>query len=306
MKHTVLTVLVTAMLTSCGGGSGDGSDDNTASETQTEDEIESSGPSEPDSEGDTLVESGNGVVEPAIELTGSFQFLGFVEIIQDDLLDRVNRDVNFLQMTELQTASVFSNSVPMPVDSCKLRITTAIPTDVGVIGFPDASFSLVSAGETLTLSSATGTYATINLDESRFDFAPYPVPDSLVLDIPGDVFPAFTEVAVPPVQTVQNFSPVRNEELTAETLISWTPTGIDDHTINIGLFDFPASDQVVDLRCHVQDDGEFTLPAEVIATLNDSLGVGFTLEGLEQNRRSDQLYINGDALLVVSKSLDSL
>ncbi len=274
MNKGGLTVLLTALaVASCGGGGGG------------------------------TPANGEATIEAVTNLTGSYQYLGFVEIIQDNLLDRINRDTNFLQMTTPQDAAVFRNSVPMALDTCKLRITETIPSDATTIGFPEATFNLVSAGESLTLTSDAGTYATINLSEDRFEVAPHPAPTPLTLDIAGDVFPAFTGVSVPDVIAVQNFSPRSNETLQADTTISWTPTGLPDHSINLALFDFPASDRVVDLRCHVADDGSFTLPADVIAALDTSLGSGFALDGMQQDRRSDALVIQGDALLVVSKSL---
>jgi hypothetical protein len=273
-----ITIAVTSIwLVACGGGSSSGSDSRNGSS-----------------------------IEPQTDLTGTYQYLGFVEIIQDNLEERVNRDANFLQLTEPQNANVFRNSVPMSVDTCKLSITPTIPTDVGVIGFPEANFTLISAGQTFTLTETAGTYATITLADSRFSVATFPVPTPLTLDIPGAEFPAFSDVAIPDVVTVQNFQPGRNDTLQADTVISWTPTGLTNHTINLTAFDFVDTDKVVDLRCHVADDGNFTLPANIVSALNSGLGDGFAINGLEQEKRTDTLIINGDALLVVSKSLDTL
>ena len=242
-------------------------------------------------------------VEAIPDLTGSFDFIGFVEIIQDNLENRVNRDANFLQLNESQDASVFRNSVPMVVDSCKLSVTPTFPTNAGVIGFPEAGFSLVSAGESVTLSSDAGTYATVILSESRFDIAPHPVPVPLTLDIPGAQFPAFVDIPVPIVAAVQNLQPGNNETLQADSVISWTPTGLTNHAINLVAFDIVATDKVVDLRCLVVDDGEFRLPVEIVDGLISSLGAGFALSGLQQETRTDSLVVSGNALLVVSKSL---
>jgi hypothetical protein len=290
MKTVEWTVLLTALaMAGCGGG-GDGGGTDTG--------IGQGGGGQG---GDPA--GGAVTIEAVTNLTGSFQYLGFVELIQDNLLDRIDRDSNFLQMTSAQDAAVFRNSVPMAVDTCKLRITPTIPSDATTIGFPEATFNLVSAGESLTLTGDAGTYATINLSEDRFDVATHPAPTPLTLDVPGDEFPAFADVSVPDVEVVQDFRPANSEALQADTTISWTPTGLTDHTINLALFDFPATDRVVDLRCHVADDGEFLLPADVIAALNNSLGSGWSLDGMEQDRRSDSLVINGDALLVISRSL---
>ena len=286
MKKLLLASVLTASLLGCGGG--DGSSDPIG------------GNIGPDGTGSEAV-----FVEASPDLTGNFQFIGFVEIIQDDLENRVNRDANFLQLTESQDAAVFRNSVPLAVDSCQLSVTPTIPTNVGVIGFPEANFNFVSAGESFTLSGEAGTYATVTLSDSRFDIAPFPVPAALTLDIPGAQFPAFADVAVPTVVAVQNFQPGNNETVQADSVISWTPTGLEDHVINLEAFDIVASDKVVDLRCLVADDGEFSLPADIVETLNGSLGAGFSLSGLQQDTRTDSLFISGDALLVVSNSIQA-
>jgi len=284
MKVLLTGFIATGLLFGCGGGS------------ETTSDTSNAGSDGGSSGGETNIAA-------TTNLNGSYQYLGFVEIIQDNLLDRVNRDTNFLRMTSPQSANVFSNSVPMAVDTCSLKITPTIPTDVGVIGFPDAAFILVSAGESVTLTSDSGTYATLDLMADRFEVATYPVPSPLTLDIPGEVFPAFSNVAMPDVVAVQNFQPGNNDPLEANTEITWIPTGLVNHHINLAVFDFPASDKVVDLRCSMADDGLFTLPANIVDALNSSLGSGFALDGAAQDLRTDALFIEGDALLVATRRL---
>lgn len=245
-------------------------------------------------------------VTPTIDLTGSFKYFGYFDLTDDILLDRINYDANYLELTQAQDASIFVNSVPPAVDNCKLDITATIGTDVGVIGFPDAQFTLVSAGENFTLTSDAGTYATVGYSDSRFEIAPYPAPANLVLDIPGDVFPAFSDVTIPEVVRVANFSPGRNEVLRADTTVTWDPTGISGNTIYLSVFDIFASDKVVNLFCRMADDGEFNLPANVQAVLTSSLGAGAELDGAKQDLRSMSTIVQGDTLLVVSKLLDTL
>ena len=282
MLKRITTFLILGMLAGCGGSSDSGS----------------AGTSGDDSNGNS--------VTPPIDLTGSFKYFGYFDLTDDPLLDRVNRDSNYLELTATQDASVFANSVPPSADSCRLRITSSIPTDVGVIGFPNAQFNFVSAGENFTLTSDAGTYATVAYSEDRFEIAPYPAPAQLVLDIPGDVFPAFSNVVIPEVARAANFKPARNEVLTADTTVTWDPTGIAGNTIYLSVFDFPAAGKVVDLFCSMTDDGEFELPADVQAVLNSSLGVGAELNGAKQNLRSIATIVQGDALLVVTRIIDTL
>ncbi|MBX2823584.1 MAG: hypothetical protein KTR33_02570, partial [Gammaproteobacteria bacterium] len=239
-------------------------------------------------------------------LTGSYKYFGYFDLTDDTVEDRINFEANFLEMVQPQTAEVFVNSVPPAVDSCRLSITPTIPTDVGVIGFPEAQFTLVSAGENFTLTSDAGTYATVNYSDSRFDIAPYPAPDRLVLDITGDVFPAFSNVDIPEVARVTNFSPGRNDTITAGSTITWDPTAIADDTIYFSLFDIFATDKVVNLLCRMEDDGEFNLPASTQAELNASLGAGAELEFGSQSIRSISVIVQEDAFLVVSRIIDTL
>lgn len=245
-------------------------------------------------------------VLPSTGLTGTFSFYGYLDIIDDTVDDRINRDANYLEMVVSQDASVFVNSVPPAIDSCKLQITSTIPTDVGVIGFPDAQFNLVSAGESFTLTSSSGTYATVSYADDRFDIAPYPIPESLTLDIPGETFPAFSGITVPTAVSVQSFSPSRNQPLGADTPITWDASGIPEHTIYLRVFDIVESDKIVNLYCAMADDGNFTLPTNIVTALNASLGAGFALDGTMQDVVSVNVVTQGDALLVVSKRLQFL
>lgn len=249
---------------------------------------------------------GSTTVLPTIDLTGTFKYYGYVDITDDTVENRVNRGTNFLEMVVAQDAALFINSVPPAIDSCKLRITPTLPTDVGTIGFPDAQFTFVSAGDSFTLTSDAGTYATVSYADSRFDIAPYPVPENLTLDIPGQVFPAFSGITIPMAVSVQNFNPGRNQTLSAETTITWDTTGISDHSIYLEVFDLFASDKVVRLYCRMADDGSFTLPANIVSALNSSLGVGFELEEAKQDVVSVSVITQDDALLVVAKRLDFL
>lgn len=282
MKIIVIAACTTLLLSACGGG----------------------GSSSTGGEGS----NGNEIARilPTTNLSGAYQYYGYVTLIDDTLLDQVDRDANFLKMRSTEPASVFVNSVPMSADSCSLRITKSLPTDPGIIGFPEAQFDLVSAGESYTLTSDAGTYATITLADDRFDVATYPSPNPLTLDFPGDVFPAFSALTMPQVQAVQNFSPSRNETLTKDTIITWDPTGLADHHIYLTLTDYDETEKWVILNCRMLDDGNFALPANVVSMLQTHLGSDFELDGAKQQKRNDTLFIKGDALLLVTREIKDL
>ncbi len=257
--------------------------------------------------GDTGVDQR--VTNPTEGLSGPYQYYAYFDLISDDLEGRVNYDANFLKMEETQPASVFALSVPPDIDKCNLRVTESIPTDASVIGFPEAMFTLVSAGDTFTLTDNTGTYASIVRADSRFEVAPYPIPEPLTLSIPGAGFPALSDVDVPNTPAVTNLTPSgANAELLADTTITWTPSGVAGHSVFIRVFDLPASDRVVDLRCRMADDGMFKLSdnSDVVDTLDETLGTGFVLTGVELERRAFNVVSQGDTLLVVGKQHESL
>ncbi|MFK7993064.1 MAG: hypothetical protein AB8B87_02940 [Granulosicoccus sp.] len=247
------------------------------------------------------------ISNPTPELAGSFKYFGYFDLKSDDLEDSVDYEANFLEMVETQPADVFANSVPPAVDSCNLSITPTILTEAGVIGFPEAQFQLVSAGDTLTLTSNEGTYADIDRSASRFDIAPYPIPEPLTLDIPGDVFPAITGAAVPDVIVVEGLSPSGNSSIVnKDTVFTWTPSGVDGNSVYISTFDFPQTGKVVGLTCRMADDGEFSLPADISSALQQSLGENFNLSGTRQFTWGFNVVVQGDTLLVLSKERQSL
>ena len=258
---------------------------------------------QPPGPGTDPVDVADGSVEPVTDLDGSYRYLGFVELIQDDVEDTVDRDSTFLRMTTAQPAAVFRDSVPMRVDTCSLSVTRSITADAGTIGFPDASFELVSAGDGYTFTGEAGTYATVTTTDSRFDIAAYPAPSPLTLDIPGAEFPAFSDVPMPELAAVGDLRPRGDDVLSADSTISWTPTGLAEHTLNLFAFDISTPGSVVELRCRVADDGEFGLPDDVVEALDASLGGGFEITGLQALSRADALIVEGDALLVVRRSL---
>ena len=277
-RSSVSALLLLALSVGCGGSSGDGDGDDGRLDER--------------------------VTNPVQNLGGPFEYFAYFDLISDDLDDRVNYDANFLRMVESQPDSVFALSVPPAIDKCNLRVTEAIPTDASVIGFPEAQFNLVSAGDAFTLTGDDGVYTSIVRSESRFEVGTYPIPEPLTLDIPGDEFPMLSGITVPNTPQVTNLSPTSNGELAANTPITWTPSGVAGNSVYVRVFDFPQSDRVVDLRCRLADDGSFSLSEnpEIVNTLNATLGEGFTLTGLTLERRAFTVHSEGNTLIVVGKA----
>jgi hypothetical protein len=146
----------------------------------------------------------------------------------------------------------------------------------------------------------------VSYADSRFEIAPYPVPENLTQKIPGQVFPAISGISIPMAVSVQNFNLGRNKTLSAETTITWDTAGISDHSIYLEVFDLFASDKEVHLYVLMADDGSFTLPANIVSALNSSLGAGFELEGAKQDVVSVNVITQDEAVLVVAERIDFL
>ena len=129
----------------------------------------------------------------------------------------------------------------------------------------------LSAGETLTFTSSVGTYATLErqtqtspIGGSTLIFYELPSgalagepPAGLTLDIEGDVFPMFSNVAVPDVPApLSDFNPAIGGSVNENTdfAFSWTPSGVVGAMISLGI-----SSDTESIDCLLVDDGSFSL-----------------------------------------------
>ncbi len=134
----------------------------------------------------------------------------------------------------------------------------------------------ISAGQTLTFTSPAGTYATL---ERQTDTNPFGgtlllyelpgdalagvPPAGLTLDVPGDVFPAFSNVEAPDLPpSLTDFSPPIDSPAGAATAFSWTPSSVAGAQISLELDSGAES-----IDCLLVDDGSFTLPDSVMAQI---------------------------------------
>ena len=164
----------------------------------------------------------------------------------------------------------------------------------------------ISAGQTLTFTSPAVTYATL---ERQTDTNPFGggtlllyklpgdslaglPPGGLTLDIPGDVFPAFSSVAVPDMPApLTDFSPPIGDPASATTAFSWTPSSVAGAQISLNLVSDAES-----IDCLLVDDGSFMLPNSVTAQLTGTFdGIVF-----DADRDATALETSGDAVLFVS------
>ncbi len=163
----------------------------------------------------------------------------------------------------------------------------------------------ISAGEVLTLTSPAGTFSEL-VREISGDSVFYSVPQgfisgglpsSITLDIPGDEFPAFANIAIPVVQALNINSPVAGQTVNTGTAFSWLAGNNPNAYIEITATG--ATNGVnTTVSCTVQDDGSFTFSA---ATANE-LGANFSAQFFSMTREAQASSVNGNALLVVSSS----
>ena len=126
------------------------------------------------------------------------------------------------------------------------------------------------AGDQLIVDTPAGTYATINesddLTGSFIDYFPgaLPVPNGFTVSISGDVFPSISGVSIPDVQPLKISQPSRNDEITVSTVYRWQPDNNQDTDISLHLFG------QTNISCRINDDGEFSLPVDFVASLEGS------------------------------------
>jgi len=156
----------------------------------------------------------------------------------------------------------------------------------------------ISAGEVLTLTSPAGSFAELTRDDSLLysadgGFIASGLPASLTVDIPGDVFPAFSNVSVPVVQPFTLTAPAAGQLITTGTNFIWATGNNPNAYIQIS-----ASGQAADVVCTVRDDGSFTFPTDV----QNELGSGFTSQFFTVSREAQNTVQSGNAVLVTSAS----
>jgi len=166
-------------------------------------------------------------------------------------------------------------------------------TDVCIVDSPaddDEAFDLdfdldvnfgtsISAGETLIVTSPAGTYTTLirqsftnPIDASSFlIYAPEQgelngtPPSALVVDIPGDVFPAFANTAIPDIPpALTDFSPAVGAPAPLDTTYTWTPSGVASARVSL---EIDGGAEQPSVECYLADDGSFALPADIVAQL---------------------------------------
>ena len=153
--------------------------------------------------------------------------------------------------------------------------------DISVSFNPDipGTDQAISAGDTVVLSEAAGTYVTLSQQgvgelvfygtDSSVASPTGPVPEPLQAFVTGDVFPAFAGVTFPEITTLTGLNFGDSGDVTVNTQFTWNAASSNGTFIRIlsstqgGFF----LDDSLRVTCLVQDNGSFTFPAEIQAAL---------------------------------------
>ena len=136
--------------------------------------------------------------------------------------------------------------------------------------------TLVSGGDNVLLTSAGNTFASVPFSEEFGDYfgddiLPMALPTDLILSVPGDVFP-MGSIALNVPQVPQRLSPIVGDEITRLSEYRWVP---DSNSSQIRLSFLSVVDGEFDgfpFTCFVEDDGEFQLPENVLAEIDQRPG----------------------------------
>ncbi len=231
--------------------------------------------------------------------SGQVQQLGIVSVIQfpDNFNTGIATNITaaFFQGDQNFSAAQATSGVLPSSDTCTV---TEDDDDFSIspeIEGVDVAFTSLTAGNAITISSPAGTYTTLT-PMSFFGTTAYSAddqsgapPSGLTVDIPGDQFPAFANIAIPDVAALTGVSPEIGSAVTGSTTYTWTPSNDPDSRINI---------DVDNVNCVVIDDGSFTIPANIVAQADSDFGTfGYNID-----RIAIRLVQSGNALLGVSHS----
>ncbi len=301
----------TVMLTTrgdaaAGGGTDMGGDTDTGDDTDMGGDVDTGG--DTDTGGD---QDGGDVTR-----------VGLIRVSQPDLPDDDGDDGDvFGAFASLAGALPFDGltaSLRPAGDTCTFDSDDddAFDEDAFQGSFPNGAggrpFDYVSAGDSLVFTSPAGTWLTLpRVDEPGFTGyvprsrpLPTPYPSGLVVDVPGDDFPAFSSVAVGDVQTLVVQVPDGDDDIARNQTFRWEAGSDDRARVSIELefeaeFDDSDTDDIeLEVTCSAIDDGEFTLPQDVLDRIPDGVtaSLDMTREALTVERQDDAvLFVKNEA-----------
>jgi len=231
--------------------------------------------------------------------SGSASRFGLIEISHPTgELDDGFAAASFVRFAAPRSYELLIAELLPPLDGCTITRTAPSSGEATLDDGNPGTDGPIGAGETITFSSAEGTWLTLTRDID-FDIEyineralPLPLPFGLVLDIPGDEFPAFTDAPIRDVAPVVRAS-ANGTEVGPDETFRWTAPDAPSETVlvRIDMLALDDSGTVTAIDCLATDDGEFTLPPEVRASLADDFSASATLTrfGITALRQDDAL-----------------
>jgi len=236
-------------------------------------------------------------------ITGTITQLGFVSATEFAVnfgsTPQIESELSgiFVSSDQPIDAAAMQSALYPSADSCEVE--TSEETDF-VFELPgiDTTFTTINAGEVITVTSPAGTYSSMEplnffgiVTYANDDTVPGTLPSGLTLDIPGDQFPAFSNVEFPPALALTGVTPELRTPVTPTTTYTWTPSGDPTSLVNI---------YMDNVDCIVLDDGSFTLPAEIQSQLDSNFGTF----GYNIGRANSRIVQSGTSLLLISSGSD--
>jgi len=279
-------VVLILLLSSCSSGD-DNADLDVETDASNEDEeviVPMSGGGESvstDDEGPTAPVPDTQLIEPSgpnnTNLFGTIQLLsipervGLITTSDDAIFSDVSATGYFLNWPVANGTDVSSLLPPNAVtigDTCSVTAID-IENDLTLSDFLQDTFELISAGESITLTSEAGTYGSLGIqqisNEDVFYFSlsdlPFPSPESLVFSIPGDEFLANTAQATSP-EAIEGFSIAIDTTIQESETLSWIASSNNDTLLSLSFIDANPI-PLFTAECVLVDDGEFILPASL-------------------------------------------
>jgi hypothetical protein len=259
MKHIAITaipLIAVTTLSACGGSGGGGG--------SPASRINANLPDGTTFPGDT---SRWGFVE-IVERVGDTGASGTDEI--DTLIgsNRVTISGDFGTLSDAAPVNRLQQEFLQPAETC----TVAYADNFSFANFPPrtfrhSGFDPVSAGEVILFSSPEGTFGELVAVSLRNTFFRYRsltetlagnLPENLSFDVPGDDFPAMSNVSVPNVDSFNLISPESGATVTPSTTFSWVSGSDPNAVVAIKLFGVDIyAERYIRVNCIAEDDGSF-------------------------------------------------
>ena len=227
---------------------------------------------------------------------------GVIRVDHDSIAAQTQLDAVFCDLISPTQAADIDAQFLTGIDSCTVSNegTTNADITAPLICSTELPAESISAGSNLTFTSAAGTFADLPqlLTDGETTYTtnvPLPrPPNELTLDIPGDAFPAFSEVQIPDLEDLVITSPVAGDALRSDTTIAWNAAadGLNSRLL------LTATDANVTVDCSLADDGEFNFTAETQA----ELGELFAASSFSIRRQNLTSPTRGDSGLVIITS----